>query len=166
MSHYERLLNGRLATRGRPARPRSDFQVQKARKACLCQRITVWGRTTWSASRHPTHWSESHTQKRRSRRPNCGRFERRRSRTSCCRSARFSSARSLRVLSDARSAPNRDGMRRPLSQTEQIRAIEAQALAEAMDGGLASANGLIQGSSGRQSKMRSCLLRGHPGLGP
>ena len=57
-------------------------------------------------------------------------------------------------------------MRRPLSQTEQIRAIEAQALAEAMDGGLASANGLVQGSSGRQSKMRSCLLRGHPGLGP
>src|SRR5215471_19502825 len=27
--------------------------------------------------------------------------------TSCCRSARFSSARSVRVLSDARSAPNR-----------------------------------------------------------
>ena len=50
---------------------------------------------------------ESHTQKRRSRRPNCGRFDRRRSRTSCCRSARFSSARSMRVLSDARSAPNR-----------------------------------------------------------
>ncbi len=38
--------------------------------------------------------------------PNCGRFDRR-SRTSCCRSARFSSARSVRVLSDARSAPNR-----------------------------------------------------------
>src|SRR6266851_69284 len=51
------------------------------------------------------HWSESHTQKRRSRRPNCGRFERR-STTSCCLSARFSSARSVRVLSDARSAPN------------------------------------------------------------
>ncbi len=94
-------------TRGRPTRPRRDFQVQKARKPCRCQRITVWGRTTWSASRHPAHWSESHTQKRRSRRPNCGRFDRRRSRTSCCRSARFSSARSMRVLSDARSAPNR-----------------------------------------------------------
>ncbi len=83
-----------------------DFQVQKARKPCRCQRITVWGRTTWSASRHPAHWCESHTQKSRSRRPNCGRFDRRRSRTSCCRSARFSSARSVRVLSDARSAPN------------------------------------------------------------
>ncbi len=52
-------------------------------------------------------WWESHTQKRRSRRPNCGRFDRRRSRTSCCRSARFSNARSVRVLSDARSAPNK-----------------------------------------------------------
>jgi len=94
-------------TRGRPTRLRHDFQVQKARKPCRCQRITVSGRTTWRASRHPAHRWESHTQKRRSRRPNCGRFERRRSSTSCCRSARFSSARSVRVLSDARSAPNR-----------------------------------------------------------
>ncbi len=94
-------------TGGRPTSPRRDFQVQKARKPCRCQRITVWGRTTWSAPRHPAHWWESHSQKRRSRRPNCGRFDRRRSRTSCCRSARFSSARSVRVLSDARSAPNR-----------------------------------------------------------
>src|SRR5216683_3052710 len=71
-------------TLGRPTRPRRDFQVQKARNPCRCQRITVWGRTTWSASRHPAHWWESHSQKRRSRRSNCGRFERRRSRTSCC----------------------------------------------------------------------------------
>jgi len=46
---------------GRPVRPRRDFQVQKARKPCRCQRITVSGRTTWSASRHPAHWLESHT---------------------------------------------------------------------------------------------------------
>src|SRR6266852_5229512 len=92
-------------TRGRPTRPRCDFQVQKARKPCRCQRITVSGRTTWSASRHRAHWWESHTQKRRSRRPNCGRFGRRRRRT------RFSSARSVRVLSDGRSAPNRSSTR-------------------------------------------------------
>src|SRR5882724_11319602 len=98
-------------TRGRPARPRRDFQVQKARKPCRCQRITVSGRTRWSASRHPAHWLESHTQRRRSRRPNRGRFDRRRSRASCCRSARFSSVRSVRVLSAARSAPNRASTR-------------------------------------------------------
>src|SRR5260370_40919740 len=46
----------------------------------------------------------------------------------------------------------------------EFRAIEAQALAEAMDGDLASANGLVQSFSGRQSKVRSGLLRGHPGL--
>src|SRR6267143_5128634 len=33
-------------------RPRRDFQIQKARKPCRCQRITVSGRTRWSASRH------------------------------------------------------------------------------------------------------------------
>ncbi len=93
-------------TRGRPARPRRDFQVQKARKPCRCQRITVSGRTRWSASRHPAHWLESHTQRRRSRHPNCGRFDRRRSKASCCRSAKFSSVRSVRVLSAARRAPN------------------------------------------------------------
>ncbi len=42
-------------TGGRPTRPRRDFQVQSARKPCRCQRITVGGRTTWSASRHPAH---------------------------------------------------------------------------------------------------------------
>src|SRR5207237_5873381 len=42
-------------TDGRPVRPRRDLQVQKARKPCRCQRITVSGRTTWSASRHPAH---------------------------------------------------------------------------------------------------------------
>src|SRR5713101_6878781 len=31
-------------TGGRPARQRRDFQVQKARKPCRCQRITVSGR--------------------------------------------------------------------------------------------------------------------------
>src|SRR5713226_9270681 len=40
-------------TLGRPTRPRRDFQVQMARNPCRCQRITVWGRTTRSASRHP-----------------------------------------------------------------------------------------------------------------
>src|SRR5882724_6144624 len=40
-------------TGGRPVRPRRDFHVQKARNPCRCQRITVSGRTTWSASRHP-----------------------------------------------------------------------------------------------------------------
>ena len=98
-------------TRGRPVLPRRDFQVQKARKPCRCQRITVSGRTRWSASRHPAHRVESHTQRRRSRRPNCGRFDRRRSRASCCRSARFSSVRSVRVLSAARRAPNRASTR-------------------------------------------------------
>ncbi len=91
--------------------PRRDFQVQKARKPCRCQRTTVSGRTRWSASRHPAHWVESHIQRRRSRRPNCGRFDRRRSRASCCRSARFSSVRSARVLSAARRAPNRASAR-------------------------------------------------------
>src|SRR5258708_7225048 len=37
---------------GRPVLPRRDFQVQKARKPSRCQRITVSGRTTCSASRH------------------------------------------------------------------------------------------------------------------
>jgi hypothetical protein len=40
-------------TGGRPVRPRRDFQVQKARKPCRCQRITVSGRTRCTASRHP-----------------------------------------------------------------------------------------------------------------
>src|SRR6266404_6083152 len=67
-------------TDGRPIRPLRDFQVQNARKPCRCQRITVSGRTTWSASRHPAQRRESHTQKARSRPPNRGRFERWRSR--------------------------------------------------------------------------------------
>jgi predicted transport protein len=64
-----------------------------------------------TASRHPGHRLESHTQKARSRRPSCGRFDRRRSKASCCRSARFSSVRSVRVLSAARRAPNRASTR-------------------------------------------------------
>src|SRR5216684_103116 len=44
------------------------------------------------------------------------------------------------------------------------RATEAQAFAEAMHGDLASANGLVQSFSGRQSKVRRGLRRGHPGL--
>jgi hypothetical protein len=40
-------------TGDRPVRPRCDFRVQKARKPCRCQRITVSGRTTCSASRLP-----------------------------------------------------------------------------------------------------------------
>jgi len=98
-------------TGGRPVRPRRDFQVQKARKPSRCQRITVSGRTTCNASRHRTHRCESHTQKTRARGLNRGRFERRRSRASCCRSARFSSARSAWVLSAARAAPNRASTR-------------------------------------------------------
>ena len=87
------------------AHPLRDFQVQNARKPCRCQRITVSGRTRWRASRHPAQRRESHTQKARSRPPNRGRFERWRSRASCCWSARFSSARSVRVLRAARAAP-------------------------------------------------------------
>src|ERR1700682_2994192 len=34
---------------GRPVRPRRDFQPQKTRKPCRCQRITLSGRTSWSA---------------------------------------------------------------------------------------------------------------------
>jgi hypothetical protein len=98
-------------TDGRPVRPRRDLQVQKARKPCRCQRITVSGRTNWGPSRHPSQWLESHIQKTRSRRRNCGRFDRRRSRTSCCRSARFSSVRSVRLLSAARRAPKRASTR-------------------------------------------------------
>jgi len=63
-------------TDGRPVRPLRDFHVQNARKPCRCQRITVSGRTTWSASRHPAQRREIHTQKARSRPPNRGRFER------------------------------------------------------------------------------------------
>src|SRR5882762_10759978 len=41
------MVRTRLAssepTGGRPVRPRRDFQVQKARKPCRCQRITVSG---------------------------------------------------------------------------------------------------------------------------
>src|SRR6266852_5414543 len=48
----------------------------------------------------------------------------------------------------------------------ELRATEAQAFAEAMDGDLASANGLVQSFSGRQSKVHSGLLGGHQGLGP
>ena len=50
-------------------------------------------------------------QKARSSSPNSGRFDLRRSRASCCRSARFSSVRSVRVLSAARRAPNRASTR-------------------------------------------------------
>ena len=98
-------------TRGLPTRPRRDFQVQKARKLCRCQRITVCGFTTWSTSLHRVHHCESHIQKARSSSPNFDRFDRRRSRASCCRSARFSSVRSVRVLSAARRAPNRASTR-------------------------------------------------------
>jgi hypothetical protein len=54
-----------------------------------------------------------------SKAPNCGWFDRQRIRTSCCRSGRFSSARSERVLSDARSASNRASTRdiAPLART-------------------------------------------------
>ncbi len=68
-----------------------------------------------SASRHPAHWFESYTQRRRSRHPNSGRFDRRRSMASCCQSARFSSVRLVRVLSTAGSAPNRASTRTLLS---------------------------------------------------
>ena len=94
-------------TGGRPVRPRRDFQVQKARKPCRCQRITVSGRTRCSASCHLAHFWESQIQSARSRRPNCGRLDPWRSRASCCRSARFSRVRSVRVLSAARRAPNK-----------------------------------------------------------
>src|SRR5438132_1560971 len=98
-------------TRGLPTRPRRDFQVQKARKLCRCQRIPVCGFTTWSTSLQSVHHCESHIQKARSSSPNFGRVDLRRSRASCCRSARFSSVRSVRVLSAARRAPNRASTR-------------------------------------------------------
>src|SRR5229473_7119092 len=93
-------------TLGRPTRPRRDFQVQKARKplpvpadhgleANDMERLAPTSPLVGEP--HPEETLE---------RPNCGRFDRRRSTTSCCRSARFSSARSVRVLSDARSAPS------------------------------------------------------------
>ena len=64
------------------------------------------------APRPPAHWWESHIQNARSRRPNCGRFDLRRSRASCCRSAKFSRVRSVRVLIAARRrAPNRSSTR-------------------------------------------------------
>src|SRR5229473_21236 len=98
-------------TLGRPTRPRRDFQVQKARKplpvpadhgleANDMERLAPTSPLVGEP--HPEETLE---------RPNCGRFDRRRSTTSCCRSARFSSARSVRVLSDARSAPNRASTR-------------------------------------------------------
>src|SRR5882672_2593995 len=93
------------STGGLPVRPRRDFQFQNARKPCLCQRITVSGRTTLSVSRHRAHRCESHIQKSRSRGPNRGRFERRRSRASCCRRAKFSRTRSVRAPSPARRRP-------------------------------------------------------------
>src|SRR5207253_1477758 len=43
--------------------------------------------------------------------PNCGRFEWPRNMASCCRSARFSSVRSTRVVSAARRTPNRASAR-------------------------------------------------------
>ena len=100
-----------LSTVGLPVRPRRDFQFQKARKPCLCQRITVSGRSTLSVSRHRPHRRESHIQKRRSKGPNRGRFERRRSRASCCRSAKFSRTRSVRAPSAARRAPSKASTR-------------------------------------------------------
>src|ERR1700730_28664 len=62
-------------------------------------------------SARPAHRRESQTQNARSRRPNRSRLERWRSRASCCRSARFSSARLVRVLSAARAAPKRASTR-------------------------------------------------------
>ena len=99
------------STGGLPVRPRRDFQFQNARKPCLCQRITVSGRTTLRVSRHRAHRCESHIQKSRSRGPNRGRVERRRSRASCCRSAKFSRTRSVRAPSAARRAPSRASTR-------------------------------------------------------
>src|SRR3989442_2135595 len=64
-----------------------------------------------SASRHRAHHCESHIQKTRSRRPTRGRLERRRSRASCCRSARFSRTRSVRAFSAARRVPSRASRR-------------------------------------------------------
>ena len=93
-----------------PPPPRSNFQpCQTAAGVCQPPRRRATSRGSNSTSaRHPAHWWESHhIQKARSSRPNCGRFDLRRSRASCCRSARFSSVRSVRALSDARRAPNR-----------------------------------------------------------
>jgi hypothetical protein len=64
-----------------------------------------------ASAQRPVPPEESHAQKARSRRPNRGRFDRRLSRASCCRSARFSSTRSGRVLSAAGRAPNRASAR-------------------------------------------------------
>ena len=119
--------------RGRPVRPRRDFQVQNERKPFRCQRITVSGRTMWSASRHPAQRRESQTQKARSSDPNRGRFDRRRSRASCCLSARFSSARFLWVLTAARRAPSR-GRRRDIAPTS----LRGQLLVQSRDRVLAN----------------------------
>ena len=64
-----------------------------------------------SASRHRAHHCESHIQKTRSRRPTRGRLERRRSRASCCRSARFSRTKSVRAFSAARRVLSRASTR-------------------------------------------------------
>jgi len=113
--------------RGRPVRPRRDFQVQNERKPFRCQRITVSGRTMWSASRHPAQRRESQTQKARSSDSNRGRVDRRRSRASCCLSARFSSATFLWVLTAARRAPSR-GRGRDIAPTS-LRANSPSSLA-------------------------------------
>ena len=83
---------------GRPGLRRLDFQVQKSLKPWRCQRMMVSGRTRHKALRQAGQRRESQTQKKRSTGRNCGRLERCRRRASCCRSARFSSARCRRDL--------------------------------------------------------------------
>jgi hypothetical protein len=89
---------------GRPDRRRL-FHAQLRRNAWRCQPTTVSGRTRCSDCRQLVHNLDSSTQKSRSISVSRGRGWRAFQTASCCRSARFSSAKSRCVRTAERSVP-------------------------------------------------------------
>src|SRR5215472_15903145 len=103
-SSARRRIKPRISSEilGRPPRGR-ERQRQYNRKPVRCQPTTVAGCTITKASAHPDQNRRRVVQKNRSRRFNCRRGRFRLRTASCCRSARISSAVSLRLRRKARS---------------------------------------------------------------
>ena len=95
----------------------SEISFQYSRKPARCHRTTVSGVTTMSDPFHPDQNRRAVTQKSLSRRPSFGRACRRFSTASCCRSARFSRARSRRLRRRRTSAPNQSRNRWNLARS-------------------------------------------------
>ena len=105
ISSAKRRISRRISSAilGRPPRGR-ERQPQYNLKPARCQPTTVSGCTITKASAQPDQNRRRMVQKNRSRRFNCGRGHFRLRTASCCRSARISSAVSLRLRRKARSA--------------------------------------------------------------